>query len=137
MTALAAGVGGLVTDPWVASSLLQKAIRRGDADLAERAAVSLYRRRGRGIWRRLCVIAFEDVGVGSVEAVVETIAIGTDPALRIDGDEPALRHVARILALASKDRSPDYLTSCTCHIVALARSSRTSSADKFRWVCQA
>ena len=28
----------LTIDPWVASSLLQKAIRRGDVDLAERAA---------------------------------------------------------------------------------------------------
>ena len=109
----AAGAADLAVDPWVASSLLQKAIRRGDADLAERAAVSLYRSRGRGIWRRFAVIAFEDVGVGSVEAVVETIAIGTNPSLRtaVGGDERALRHVARLLAQAPKDRSPDYLIS--------------------------
>jgi hypothetical protein len=38
----------LAIDPWVASSLLQKANRRGDADLAERAAVTLHRVRGKG-----------------------------------------------------------------------------------------
>ena len=108
----AAGAADLAVDPWVASSLLQKAIRRGDADLAERAAVSLYQSRGRGIWRRFGVIAFEDVGVGSVEAIVETIANGTNPSLCTGGDEPALRHVARLLAQAPKDRSTDYLISC-------------------------
>ena len=51
-------------DPYVASSLLQKAIRRGDASLAERAALTLHRLRGQGIWRRFLVIAFEDVGIG-------------------------------------------------------------------------
>lgn len=35
----------LAIDPWVASSLLQKAIRRGDVDLAERAAFTLIRHR--------------------------------------------------------------------------------------------
>ena len=34
-------------DPWVTSSLLQKAIRRGEADLAERAAIRLFRLRAR------------------------------------------------------------------------------------------
>jgi hypothetical protein len=62
----------LAIDPWVASSLLQKAIRRGDVDLAERAAFTLSRYRGRGIWRRLVAIAFEDVGVGSVEALIQS-----------------------------------------------------------------
>ena len=37
----------LAIDPWVASSLLQKAIRRGDVDLAERAALTLSRHRYR------------------------------------------------------------------------------------------
>ena len=107
-----AGASDLAVDPWVASSLLQKAIRRGNSELAERAAVSLYRSRGRGVWRRFAVIAFEDVGVGSVEALVETVANGTNPSLCTGGDEPALRHVARLLAQAPKDRSTDYLISC-------------------------
>ncbi|WP_204351099.1 hypothetical protein, partial [Serratia marcescens] len=49
----------LAVDHWLVSSLLQKAIRRGDADLAARAALTLLDLRGSTIWRRFMVIAFE------------------------------------------------------------------------------
>jgi MgsA AAA+ ATPase C terminal len=103
-------------DPWVASSLLQKAIRRGDVDLAERAAFTLSRHRGQGICRRLIAIAFEDVGVGSVDALIQTTTACTSAAwrLRAGGDELALRIVVRRLAEAPKDRSPDHLI-CAAH----------------------
>jgi hypothetical protein len=106
----------IAADPWVPSSLLQKAIRRGEADLAERAAITLYRLRGKGIWRRFLVIAFEDVGIASRDVIVETTEACTDPSWReeLGGDEPALRHVARLLALKPKDRSPDHLV-CVAH----------------------
>ena len=106
----------LSIDPWVASSLLQKAIRRGEVDLAERAAFTLSRHRGQGIWRRLIAIAFEDVGVGSVDALVQTTTACTSAAwrLRAGGDELALRIVVRLLAEAPKDRSPDHLI-CAAH----------------------
>jgi hypothetical protein len=101
----------LQVDPYVASSLLQKAIRRGDADLAVRAAITLFRLRGAGIWRRFLVIAFEDVGVGSVDALIKSTAACTDPYWRasVGGDERVLCSVARLLAEAPKDRSPDHL----------------------------
>jgi hypothetical protein len=108
----------LAIDPWVASSLLQKAIRRGDADLAERAAVALRRLRGKGIWRRFLVIAFEDVGVASVGALIETTTACSELAWRdrAGGDEKALRHIVRLLASVPKDRSPDHLISIAlCH----------------------
>jgi hypothetical protein len=108
----------LAIDPWVASSLLQKAIRRGDADLAERAAVTLHRLRGKGIWRRFLVIAFEDVGVASVETLIETATVCSDPVWResLGGEEQALRHIVRLLANAPKDRSPDHLIGIAlCH----------------------
>ena len=106
----------LSIDPWVASSLLQKAIRRGDVDLAERAAFTLSRHRGQGIWRRLIAIAFEDVGVGSVDALIQTTTACTTAAwrLRAGGDELALRIVVRRLAEAPKDRSADHLI-CAAH----------------------
>ena len=106
----------LTIDPWVASSLLQKAIRRGDADLAERAAFTLSRHRGQGIWRRLIVVAFEDVGVGSVDALIQTTTACTSAAwrLRAGGDEFALRIVVRLLTEVPKDRSPDHLI-CAAH----------------------
>jgi hypothetical protein len=53
----------LPIDPWLASSLLQKVIRRGDSGTAARAALTLFRMRPGGIWRRFIVIAFEDVSV--------------------------------------------------------------------------
>jgi hypothetical protein len=101
----------LAVDPWVASSLLQKSIRRGDADLAERAAITLHRQRGNGIWRRFLIIAFEDVGVASIETLIHTANACSDSAWRsaVGGDGPALRIVARQLANAVKDRSADYL----------------------------
>src|SRR3972149_7435199 len=70
------------TDPWIANSLMQKAIRRGDVELAQRAALSFHALRGSAIWRRLMIIAFEDVGIGSCEAVVATGAACAGPAFR-------------------------------------------------------
>jgi hypothetical protein len=108
----------LAVDPWVASSLLQKAIRRGDAVLAERAAATLRRFRGKGIWRRFMVIAFEDVGVASVNALIETATVCSDPVWRegVGGDEGALRQIVRLLANVPKDRSPDHLIGIAlCH----------------------
>ncbi len=55
--------------PWVAMSLLQKAIRRGREDLALRAAATLLRDGPERLWRRLGCIAAEDIGLGSLEAV--------------------------------------------------------------------
>ena len=55
----------LNADRYLAMSALQKAIRRGNEPVALRAALSLLRGNARGFWRRLGIIAFEDVGVGS------------------------------------------------------------------------
>jgi hypothetical protein len=104
-------IPALRLDPYATSSLLQKAIRRGEADLAERAAIRLYRLRGKGVWRRLLVIAFEDVGVGSVEGLVKTATMALDALngmLRLDAEE-AIAFLARLLAEAPKDRSSDHL----------------------------
>jgi hypothetical protein len=49
----------IVADPWVISSLLQKSIRRGEIEIAQRAALALVQVKGTAIWRRLMVIAFE------------------------------------------------------------------------------
>ena len=85
--------------------------------MAERAAVTLHRVRGKGIWRRFLVIAFEDIGVASVDALIETTT-ACEPVWResMGGEEPALRHAVRLLANAPKDRSPDHLIGIAfCH----------------------
>jgi len=47
----------LPPDPWLCSSILQKSIRRTDADTAADAAVTLHRLRGSSIWTRLAADA--------------------------------------------------------------------------------
>jgi hypothetical protein len=55
--------------PWIAMALLQKAIRRGHMQLALRAAATLLHQSPERLWRRIGCIAFEDVGVGDLDAV--------------------------------------------------------------------
>jgi len=67
----------LIADQWVIKSLLQKSIRRGEVDIAQRAALTFLAQKGSAIWRRFIIIAFEDIGVGSVEVVAMTVAAST------------------------------------------------------------
>lgn len=65
----------MTLSPWMAMSLLQKAVRRGRSDFALRAAATLLRDAPDRLWRRLGVIAFEDVGLGNPkegETVIDT-----------------------------------------------------------------
>ena len=105
----------LPIDPWLASSLLQKSIRRGDADMAVRAALTLFRMRPGGIWRRFMVIAFEDVGAASIDAVVKAVA----PAPIPDGEPPsaamsALSSTSRV-CLPKPSRTGPPITWCAAH----------------------
>lgn len=101
----------LAADKWIVASTLQKAIRRGDADLAERAALTYLGMQGASVWRRLQVIAFEDVGAGSADALVMTVAASLDAPWRdkTGGNARVAATIARMLADAPKDRCADYL----------------------------
>jgi replication-associated recombination protein RarA len=68
----------VIADQWVTISLLQKSIRRGEVETAQRAAFTLFAQKGSAIWRRFMVIAFEDVGAASPDAVAMTVAASTD-----------------------------------------------------------
>jgi hypothetical protein len=107
----------IAADPWIVSSLLQKSIRRGESGIAQRAALTLLRLRGSAIWRRFMVIAFEDVGAGSIDAVVMAVAAGSDAAWRTacGGDSRIAAYLAKALAEAPKDRSADYLACAKDH----------------------
>ncbi len=50
-------------DRWIARSALQKAIRRGEVQIAQRALATLLEQDRYSIWRHLIVIASEDIGV--------------------------------------------------------------------------
>ena len=87
----------LPCDRWLAASALQKAIRRGDALTAGRAVRTLYRYDPRSAWRRLLVIAYEDIGIGALDAVVTTTVRGANAKARREagGDEAsALHHIS-------------------------------------------
>jgi len=64
----------LPISPWVAMSLLQKAIRRGRRVLALRAAATLLTGSPERLWRRLACIAFEDVGLADIDTVATVTA---------------------------------------------------------------
>jgi hypothetical protein len=111
-------VESLVADQWVVKSLLQKSIRRGEIDIAQRAALTFLRQKGSALWRRLIVIAFEDVGAGSPDVVAMTVAASTDANWRKQsgGEAVVASHLARLLAEAPKSRSAEHLiTSSDCH----------------------
>jgi hypothetical protein len=107
----------IAADPWVVSSLLQKSIRRGERELAKRAAFTFFHHKGAAVWRRLMVIAFEDIGIGSIDALTTTIAAAGDSAWRKNhgGDLKLAVYLAGLLAEAPKDRSADYLCDANDH----------------------
>lgn len=97
--------------PWVAMSLLQKALRRGRADLARQAAVTLLRDSPARLWRRLGSIAFEDIGLGSLPTVGLTTAALTGKRFRqsLGGEWAVASVVVDALAEARKSRATDDL----------------------------
>ena len=106
----------IATDPWVVSSLLQKSIRRSELEIAQCAAFTFFKLRGSAIWRRLTVIAFEDIGIGRVDALTMIVAAADDSAWRKNhGDMKLAVHLAGVLSEAPKDRSADYLCGAKDH----------------------
>jgi hypothetical protein len=107
----------IAADPWIVSSLLQKSIRRGETEIARSAALTLFNHRGSSVWRRLMVIAFEDVGIGGLDVVTTTVAAAGDSAWRKNhgGDLKLAVYLAGLLAEAPKDRSADYLCDAKDH----------------------
>jgi hypothetical protein len=102
-------------DEWLASSALQKAVRRGDLSTALSAALRYSQLRGGDIWRRLAVIAFEDIG-GADLIALKAAAFASSAKCRVDlgGDLPAMFGAIARMVEAPKDRSPDHLI-CAAH----------------------
>lgn len=99
-------------DPRVTSSLLQKAIRRGEAEIAATAARLYHHQRGYAVWPRLLGIACEDIGIGDVACVVEAATLSLGRRVRKAREEDDVQFAAAFaakLAKAPKERAPDYL----------------------------
>jgi hypothetical protein len=104
--------------PWVAMSILQKAIRRGREDLALSAATTLLRDAPERLWRRLGCIACEDVGLADLDAVGIATAALAGKRVRADlgGEWPVASCIVSELAQALKCRAADdLLMSCELH----------------------
>lgn len=97
------------------TSLLRRAIQRSDVVLSQRAALTILRLKGPGIWRRLLTIAFEDVGAGSPDVLCEVtkVCCDKDHRKRIGLAASAI-NTAKDLAEAPKERSVGSLLSAAC-----------------------
>ncbi|MGE0630314.1 MAG: hypothetical protein AB7O43_21170, partial [Hyphomicrobiaceae bacterium] len=112
---------------WRAVSSLQKAIRLGDAYAAMTAAHICHGLNKQHLWRRLAVIAIEDVMLGNLLAVAMTLALAGSKAAREDvGDLKAALWMASVLANGLKDRT-------ACDLCAVVDYDRTLHSDADSW----
>lgn len=89
------------------ASLWQKAIRRGHDDWAIAAALELQRRDPEYVWRRIRVIALEEVSVANLTLVAQVLAIAGKRVLRAKlGERLLLSHFTRELTQSRKCRTP-------------------------------
>ena len=114
--------------PWVAMSLTQKAIRRGEIGLGLQAAATLLLSDPGRLWRRLGAIAFEDIGMADRCAVgLATVALaGKRIRADLGGEWTVASWLVHRLCKAPKSRmTDDLLMACQ------ARPALQSARDQF------
>lgn len=98
-------------DKYLASSALQKSIRRGDEAAAQRAAITYWKSDKVSFWRRLSVISVEDC-VAAPDSVAKTLAAADNSAFRSSvGDLATGLYLVRLLSRTVKLRLSDELYS--------------------------
>lgn len=107
---------------YVLSSLMQKAIRRGDSEIACRAGAQLLKIDPSQVWRRLRIAALEDIGMGSPETMALVVGIASLRDIRrtLGGNDCALHQALIAACRAPKDRTAD-------HMASIARSPMCSA----------
>jgi hypothetical protein len=97
--------------PWMAMSCLQKAIRRGEIEIAQRAAATLLLIAPDRLWRRTGAIAFEEVGVADLRTVslVTAALAGKRFRATLGGEWKVASFVVNQMAKAPKCRAADDL----------------------------
>jgi hypothetical protein len=90
---------------------MQKAIRRGQEEIALRAAATLLRDSPDRLWRRCGVTAFEDIGVADLEVVAEVAAAlaGKTYRAQLGGQWQVASTIVTRMARATKCRAADDL----------------------------
>jgi hypothetical protein len=96
----------LLQDAWVATSALQKSIRRGASKPAQEATSFLLVRNYERFWRRLVVIALEDIGIGDLDTVRRVLLAATRKSWRAQngGDWEVASQLVKALCAAPKSR---------------------------------
>jgi len=121
----------LKISPWLAMSLLQKAIRRGETETAQRAAATLLLIAPDRLWRRCGAAAFEEIGVADLETVslVTAALAGKRYRATLGGDWKVASFIVDRMAQAHKCRAADDLL-LTADSHPLYRRARTDLATK-------
>lgn len=107
----------LLVSSWVAMSVMQKAIRRTDTNLALRAAATLLRNDPARLWRRLAGIVVEDIGLGDLDCVRLVMAATAGKGFRrqFGGDHRVAGLVVARMCEARKCRAADDLFIAVSH----------------------
>lgn len=94
---------------WIAASALQKSIRRGNVSMAYKAGLSMMQINPASVWNRLRVIACEDIGIGDMRAVYESLYVSGKVKWRErhGGDSHVLAYIIEQLCKANKSRLAD------------------------------
>lgn len=93
-------------DKWLAASAMQKAIRRGQTNIALSAGFSLLYSDSEKLWRRLQVIALEDISLAQPDSTRDILRLCSQNQWRRKylSDDRALRYVIMKLCNANKSR---------------------------------
>jgi hypothetical protein len=98
---------------WILSSAFQKAVRRGEVETAQSAAMALLEADKQMLFRRLHVLAVEDLGIGDADlaSVVFAIAGYDRTRQQLGGDQLVVAYLINRMCDAAMDRTADHLLS--------------------------
>lgn len=98
-------------DVHIAASVMQKAIRRGEEAIALVAAARLMETDANRLWRRILVIAFEDVGIADFTTLSKVVAVHGQKRWRAahGGEWSVVAFLVTRMCRANKDRTADDL----------------------------
>jgi len=98
-------------DSYIAMSLMQKAIRRGDENNALSAGMFLLNTNERSFWKRLCICALEDVGIANLKLVAQVLIVDKGKRLRegVGDSDRIAQALLCALCKSPKDRCSDDL----------------------------
>lgn len=122
----------LPCDRYVARSCLQKAVRRGEVELAQRALANLFNHDRRAAWRHIAIIAAEDVGVSNIDLLAYIVAAQKNRKWReqMGGDWLVMAELVRQMAISEHCQAAcDLLLKATNDPVAEPARSGAIDAD--------